>query len=137
MVAKNERAGRAARRYARPEPLRDGSFQCGSGAVAECAPIDVAGLNSDSEEAFRSVVQRGSEKAVPAECQDKGARGCAVRGKRRNSFPYRDAMQVAKRRGQERTKVALARQLGMILHRVWVDGSEFLWSRDASVAVVA
>ena len=44
------------------------------------------------------------------------------------------AMQVAKRRGQARAKVALARRLGVILHRMWVDGSEFRWNRDASAA---
>ena len=47
------------------------------------------------------------------------------------------AMQVAKRRGQERAKVALARRLGVIMHRMWVDGSEFRWSRDGADAVAA
>ena len=44
-------------------------------------------------------------------------------------------MQVAKRRGQERAKVALARRLGVIMHRMWMGGSEFRWSRDAADAV--
>ena len=47
------------------------------------------------------------------------------------------AMQVAKRRGQERAKVALARRLGVIMHRMWMDGSEFRWSRDGADAVTA
>ena len=46
-------------------------------------------------------------------------------------------MQVAKRRGQERAKVALARRLGVIMHRMWMDGSEFRWSRDGAEAVAA
>ncbi len=47
-------------------------------------------------------------------------------------------MQVSKRRGKKRAKVALARRLGVILHRMWVDGSEFRWTRDvAGVAVEA
>ena len=48
------------------------------------------------------------------------------------------AMQVSKRRGKKRAKVALARRLGVVLHRMWVDGSEFRWTRDgAGVAVAA
>ena len=40
------------------------------------------------------------------------------------------AMQVAKRRGKARAKVALARRLGVVMHRMWVDGAEFRWKRD-------
>ena len=47
------------------------------------------------------------------------------------------AMQVAKRRGKKRATVALARRLGVIMHRLWVDGSEFRWSRDGADAVAA
>ncbi len=48
------------------------------------------------------------------------------------------AMQVSKRRGKKRAKVALARRLSVVLHRMWVDGSEFRWTRDgAGVAVAA
>ena len=36
-------------------------------------------------------------------------------------------MDVAKRRGSKRAKVALARKIAVILHRMWVDGSEFRW----------
>ena len=34
------------------------------------------------------------------------------------------ALEVAKRRGLKRAKVALARKLAVVLHRIWVDGSE-------------
>ena len=34
-------------------------------------------------------------------------------------------MQVAKRQGSKRAKVALARKLAVILHRMWVDGTSF------------
>jgi transposase len=34
-------------------------------------------------------------------------------------------MNIAKRRGAKRAKVALARKLGALLHRMWVDGTEF------------
>lgn len=40
-------------------------------------------------------------------------------------------MDVAKRRGMKRAKVALARKLGVILHRMWVDGTNFRWTREA------
>ena len=39
------------------------------------------------------------------------------------------AMRVAARRGAKRAKVALARRLAVILHRMWVDGTEFRRSR--------
>ena len=41
------------------------------------------------------------------------------------------AMQVAKRRGKKKAVVALARRLAVILHRIWVDGTEFKWTRQA------
>ena len=44
------------------------------------------------------------------------------------------AMQIAKRRGIKRAIVALARRLAVILHRIWVDGTDFRWSRDAAAA---
>ena len=47
------------------------------------------------------------------------------------------AMQVAKRRGQKRAKIALARRLGVIMHRMWMDGSEFRWNRDGADAAAA
>ena len=40
------------------------------------------------------------------------------------------AMEVAKRRGARRAKVVLARKLGTVLHRIWVDGTEFRWSKE-------
>lgn len=43
------------------------------------------------------------------------------------------AMGVARRRGTKKARVALARKLGVILHRMWVDGSSFRWSNDAAV----
>ena len=35
---------------------------------------------------------------------------------------------VARRRGTKKARVALARKLGVILHRMWVDGTDFRWS---------
>jgi transposase len=44
------------------------------------------------------------------------------------------AMTIAKRRGMKRAIVALARRLAVIMHRIWVDGTEFRWTRDAAAA---
>jgi transposase len=44
------------------------------------------------------------------------------------------AMEVAKRRGMKRAKVALARKLAMVLHRMWADATEFRWTKDAAAA---
>ena len=44
------------------------------------------------------------------------------------------AMKIAKRRGMKKAIVALARRLAVILHRIWVDGSEFRWTREQAAA---
>ena len=44
------------------------------------------------------------------------------------------AMQIARRRGMKKAVVALARRLAVILHRIWVDGTEFRWTREAAAA---
>jgi transposase len=44
------------------------------------------------------------------------------------------AMQVARRCGMKKAIVALARRLAVIMHRIWVDGTEFRWTREAAVA---
>ena len=44
------------------------------------------------------------------------------------------ALEVAKRRGMKRAKVALARKLAIVLHRLWVDGTAFRWSKPAGAA---
>ena len=40
------------------------------------------------------------------------------------------AMNVAKRRGQQKAIVALARRLAVIMHRMWIDRTEFRWTRE-------
>ena len=44
------------------------------------------------------------------------------------------AMQIARRRGMKKAIVALARRLAVIMHRIWVDGAEFRWSKNAVAA---
>ena len=43
-------------------------------------------------------------------------------------------MRLAKRNGLRKAKVAVARKLAVILHRMWVDGTEFNWSRKEVAA---
>jgi len=47
------------------------------------------------------------------------------------------AMRVAQRRGMRRAIVALARRLAVILHRMWIDGTDFRWSNSTVVASAA
>jgi transposase len=44
------------------------------------------------------------------------------------------AMEVAKRRGLKRATVALARKLAVVLHRMWLDGSEFRFGKEEAAA---
>ena len=46
-------------------------------------------------------------------------------------------MNVAKRRGMARARVAVARKLAVILHRMWADASEFRWGKQAAAATAA
>jgi transposase len=39
-------------------------------------------------------------------------------------------MQVARRRGMARARIAVARKLAVVLHRVWADGTEFRWGKE-------
>jgi transposase len=41
---------------------------------------------------------------------------------------------LAKRVGGKKARVALARKLAVLMHRVWVDGTEFRWSGEAATA---
>jgi transposase len=44
------------------------------------------------------------------------------------------AMQIARRCGMKKAIVALARRLAVIMHRIWVDGTEFRWTREQAAA---
>jgi len=43
-------------------------------------------------------------------------------------------LKVAKRRGMARARVAVARKLAVILHRMWADATEFRYSKDPGTA---
>ena len=44
-------------------------------------------------------------------------------------------MKVAKTRGMARARVAVARKLAVILHRMWSDKTEFRFGKEPSAAV--
>jgi hypothetical protein len=39
-----------------------------------------------------------------------------------------------RRRGMKKAIVALARRLAVIMHRIWVDGTQFRWTREPATA---
>jgi transposase len=42
------------------------------------------------------------------------------------------AMRIAGRQGSRRAKVALARRMAVILHRMWIDQQDFRWTSSAA-----
>lgn len=42
------------------------------------------------------------------------------------------AVRIAQRQGSKRAKVALARKMAVVLHRMWRDGTEFRWTGAAA-----
>jgi len=41
---------------------------------------------------------------------------------------------LTRRNGLRKAKIAVARNLAVILHRMWVDGTEFTWSTKKATA---
>ncbi|NEK20700.1 IS110 family transposase [Rhizobium leguminosarum] len=46
------------------------------------------------------------------------------------------AMNIARRHGKKKANVALARRLAVVMHRMWVDGSEFRWTKEETTSTV-
>jgi hypothetical protein len=44
---------------------------------------------------------------------------------------------LTKRNGLRKAKVAVARKLAVILHRMWIDGTEFDWSTKKAASLRA
>ena len=44
-------------------------------------------------------------------------------------------IRLAKLRGKKRATVALARRIGVVLHRMWRDGTEFRFTREEAMAL--
>jgi transposase len=63
---------------------------------------------------------------------------CLLTHSRKWSWLKAWGVRVAQRRGMRRATVAVARRLAVVLHRMWVDGSEFRWRKDSTaIAAVA
>jgi transposase len=43
-------------------------------------------------------------------------------------------MKIARHRGMKKGIGALARRLAVIMHHMWLDGTEFRWTREVAVA---
>jgi hypothetical protein len=41
-------------------------------------------------------------------------------------------MRLAKTRGHKKAVIAVARKLAVILHRMWIDETQFRWSAEAT-----
>ena len=46
------------------------------------------------------------------------------------SWVKRWGLEVLKRRGKMRAQIAVARRLAVIMHRIWLDGTDFRWQRE-------
>ena len=72
-------------------------------------------------------------------CGDERAHTLLVRSRKWSSLRAW-GMNVAKRRGMARARVAVARKLAVILHRMWSDAAEFRFGKepgaDAGLAAV-
>ena len=44
------------------------------------------------------------------------------------------AVQIARRRRVKKAIVALARRSAVVMHRIWVDGTTFRWTREEATA---
>jgi transposase len=49
---------------------------------------------------------------------------------RRWSWVKRWGLEVLERRGKMRAQIAVARRLAVIMHRMWLDGTDFRWQRE-------
>ena len=43
-------------------------------------------------------------------------------------------VKVAHRRGMKRAIIALARRMAVVMHRMWVDGTDLQWTKAGAVA---
>ena len=48
------------------------------------------------------------------------------------SAPKAGAARLARRVGGKKARVALARKLAVILHRIWLEGTSFKWTKEAA-----
>src|SRR5471032_2652064 len=101
---------------------------------------------------FRAIIESGGVKTLPLPARSSNLNAHAERcgdemmrvmlyeaaqsilHSKRWSWLKAWAMQIARRRGMKKAIVALARRLAVIMHRIWVDGTEFRWTREVAAA---
>ncbi len=122
--------------------------RCGARGIARLLRMGGAGeaLRTDFGKLHRALADgRPQERSAPPADDGAGRRYGAHRSLYegvhimltqavRFSTLRRRAMDVAKRRGVKRTKVALARKLALIMHRMWVDVTTFRRARELAAA---
>ena len=91
-----------------------------------CRVLDGAGVDGSEATLAENVVRMG-DAAVRTALHDV-ANALLTRAWKFSPLK-RWTVDVAKRRGIRRAKVAPARKLATVLHRIWVDGTEFVWAR--------
>jgi transposase len=64
------------------------------------------------------------------------AAGSLLRRCQKHSALRAWGLRIAKRSGLKKATVAVSRKLAVILHRMWIDGSEFRWTKDSAEAPV-
>lgn len=82
---------------------------------------------SGETDAQGSISRRGDELARTALYE--AAHSLLIRSRRWSTLRAW-GMQIAKRRGMARARIAVARKLATILHRMWVDRTEFRWGKE-------
>jgi hypothetical protein len=116
-------------------------------APATCADLAFISCGVNSSSPNDNVGNTGTSDTSPpqraaAASQKANARGVTDRSRKitqktanvllsritRFSKLKRWGLDVAKRRGSKRAKVALARKIAVILHRMWIDGTTYRWS---------
>jgi hypothetical protein len=110
----------------------------------------------DSEKVRQQIKDDGALPIIPSRCNAPKKAYCLKRFYRRRhkialyeaanvllsritrfSKLKRWGMDVAKRRGSKRAKVALARKIAVILQRMWVDGTTYRWAAAEPIAAQA
>jgi len=114
---------------------RSGSFLASSKAVGASAGLTPKRVQSGESDYDVGISKTGDVmlrtmlyEAAQSLLTNSGARG---------SWLKAWGLRVAQRRGMRRATVAVARRLAVILHRMWVDETDFRWSNKTPAAMAA
>ena len=126
-------------RVARPQASRRSSHEPYAGldvSLEETAICVVDGTGRiDGETDISGKISRcGDELARTALCE--AAHTLLVRSRKWSSLRA-SGMKIAKGRGMARARVAVARKLAVILHRMWSDQTEFRFGKEPGPSLAA